>query len=62
MSLLLWAFIIGGALAIAAIFIDRLNRMHRRARFVDTPTWQREHSQEEHERTKFAQRRTPGGL
>lgn len=59
MSLLLWAFIIAGVLAIAASFIIYwLDLLHRRARYVDTPAWHREHWQEEHERTKFAQRRS----
>jgi len=69
MSLLLWAFVIAGAVAIAASFIIHwLDRMHRRARYdrraryVGTPAWQREHWQEERERAKFAQRRTRGGL
>jgi hypothetical protein len=63
MSLLLWAFVIAGAVAIAASFIIHwLDRMHRRARYVGTPAWQREHWQEERERAKFAQRRTRGEL
>lgn len=57
MSLLLWALIIGGVLVVAAVFMHWLDRMHRRARYVETPAWQREHWQEEHERAKFAQKR-----
>jgi hypothetical protein len=62
MSLLLWASIIGGVLIVVAVFVHWLDRMQHRAHYVDTPAWQREHWQEQHERAKFAQRRSPSGL
>jgi hypothetical protein len=56
---LLWVLII--AVLIAAALVHRLYRMHRRDRYVDTPAWEQEHWQEEHERDKVAQRRALEG-
>jgi hypothetical protein len=57
---LLWVPVI--AVAVAVVLVYRRHRLRYRARYVDTPAWEQEHWQEEHERDKIALRRELEGL